>query len=78
MALKKPSKALVIAKMYYDIYGIKPFYMKGNVPFLDDMIKSKLVEARELPGGLLLIRILEAGQLLELTKSMEDQKWKTN
>jgi hypothetical protein len=74
MALKKPSKALVLAKMYYDTYGSNPFYMRGKVPYLDDMIKSKLVEARELPGGLLVIRILEAGKLLELTKSLEE-KW---
>ena len=75
MALKKLSKALIMARVYYDTYGSSPFYMRGKVPFLDDMIKSKLVEARHLTGEVLVIRILEAGNLLELTKPMEDQKW---
>ena len=75
MALKNLSKALNLVKMYYDIYKGQPFYIRGTIPYLDEMIKSKLVEVRHLTGGVLVIRILEASKLLGSIKLMEENEW---
>ena len=61
--IKRQNKALTLAKMYYSIYKSEPFYMKGRIPYLDDMINQKLAEVRYLPGDILVIKMVGAGKL---------------
>jgi membrane-bound ClpP family serine protease len=72
MVAEKLNKALVIAKMYYNINRNMVFYVRGEIPYLKEMIKEHLAEAKRLPGGVIAIKMLGPGGLTSQLNTMEE------
>lgn len=64
MAQKKPSKVIKFKNLYYQLYGLEPFYSRGKIPHQDEMVKQGLITIRQLPGDVLVIKMLGAGKHL--------------
>jgi hypothetical protein len=60
---QKVNKVVKFNKLYYSIYGLKPFYMRGKIPYQDEMVKQNLITVRQLPGDVLEIRLTGARKL---------------
>ena len=54
------------------MHGLEPFYSRGKIPYQDEMVKQGLIEVRQLPGDVLVIKMLGAGKHLAEIKEGSD------